>query len=171
MTLLPNVRTAKPEDFAGLPALEAAADTLLAGMLRPGPVLPPPAIAGELAGARHLLVAGDPPVGFARLEEVDGQAHLEQLSVHPAAAGAGLGRRLVSAALDWARSCGYTSMTLCTFAGIPFNAPFYQSCGFYVVAEPGGELARLRRHERALGLDTLGERVAMRRDLAPLGNT
>ncbi|WP_342024327.1 GNAT family N-acetyltransferase [Arthrobacter citreus] len=129
--------------------------------------LPPPASAAELASALHVLVAGRPPVGFARLEEVDGQAHLEQLSVHPDAAGAGVGRALVEAALTWARTRGYTSMTLCTFAGVPFNAPFYASCGFAEVRNPGGELAALREHERQLGLDALGERVAMRADLDP----
>jgi GNAT superfamily N-acetyltransferase len=129
--------------------------------------LPPPASAAELASALHVLVAGRPPVGFARLEEVDGRAHLEQLSVHPDAAGAGVGRALVEAALTWARTRGYTSMTLCTFAGVPFNAPFYASCGFAEVRNPGGELAALREHERQLGLDALGERVAMRADLDP----
>ena len=162
----PGIRAAGPQDFAELPAVEAAADTLLAGApgVRAGAPaeLPPPAPAAELVAALQVLVAGDPPVGFVRLEEVDGQAHLEQLSVHPAAAGAGLGRALVGAAVDWARARGYRSMTLCTFAGVPFNAPFYASCGFEVVPHPRGELRGLREAEQRLGLDDLGERVAMR---------
>ncbi|MCC3275083.1 GNAT family N-acetyltransferase [Arthrobacter sp. zg-Y20] len=101
----------------------------------------------EFAAARCILVAGRPPAGFARLEEVDRQAHLEQLSVHPDAAGAGLGRALVEAAMAWAREQGYTYMTLCTFVDVPFNAPFYASCGFEVVTAPEGELADVRRHE------------------------
>ncbi|MFB9795885.1 GNAT family N-acetyltransferase [Arthrobacter citreus] len=183
------IRAAEAGDLELLPPLEAASDTLLTGV--PGLLdsgmadvsgprgsgaeapaagadpltLPPPATAAELASALHLLVAGTPPVGFARLEEVDGQAHLEQLSVHPDAAGAGVGRALVEAALAWARTRGYTSMTLCTFAGVPFNAPFYATCGFVVVRSPGGELAGLRGHEKQLGLDALGERIAMRADL------
>ncbi|MDK1359284.1 GNAT family N-acetyltransferase [Arthrobacter sp. zg-Y1219] len=170
---VPVIREAGAEDLALLPALEAASDSLLAGMAGvrdsgPGAdPLPPPGSAADLASALHLLVAGTPPVGFARLEEVDGQAHLEQLSVHPDTAGAGLGRALVSAALEWAKGQGYTSMTLCTFAGVPFNAPFYASCGFGTVAEPGGELQALREHEKEIGLDALGERVAMRIELVP----
>lgn len=162
---MPEIRPAQQPDLALLPALEAASDTLLAG--RPEirgellAALPAPASARELSASRHLLVAGNPPVGFARLEEVDGFAHLEQLSVHPGAAGSGLGRALVEAALQWAREEGYPGMTLCTFARIPFNAPFYRTCGFEVV-EPEGGLARLRRHESGLGLDRIGERVAMR---------
>ncbi|MBP3043570.1 GNAT family N-acetyltransferase [Arthrobacter jiangjiafuii] len=167
--MIPVIRSAEPDDLPLLSALETAADTLLAGL--PGfdisvvRQLPAPADVAGLAAARHLLVAGTPPVGFARVEEVDGQAHLEQLSVHPDAAGAGVGRALVAAAVGWAREQGYASMTLCTFAGVPFNAPFYASCGFSVVADPRGGLAELRNHERELGLDALGERVAMRKDL------
>ena len=180
--VVPVIREAAAEDLLLLPALEAASDTLLAGMpgvgvsgagpggrhsgVDPLP-LPPPASAAELGSALHLLVAGTPPVGFARLEEVDGQAHLEQLSVHPDAAGAGVGRALVEAALAWARTQGYTSMTLCTFAGVPFNARFYRSCGFTDVLSPSGELGELREHEKQLGLDALGERVAMRVELSP----
>ncbi|MCC3278944.1 GNAT family N-acetyltransferase [Arthrobacter sp. zg-Y40] len=139
------IRSAEPEDLPFLPALESASDALLDG-------------ASGLRDAATAL----PPVGFARLEEVDGEAHLEQLSVHPDAAGAGLGRTLVKAALGWAREQGYGSMTLCTFADVPFNAPFYASCGFEVVVDPEGGLAGLRQHEKLLGLDSLGKRVAMR---------
>lgn len=173
---VPVIRAAGTEDLALLPAVEAASDTLLNGLAEPGSpgvsmvsmgpgMLPAPAAVPELAAALHILVAGAPPVGFARIEEVDGQAHLEQLSVHPSAAGAGLGRRLVESALQWAREQGYRSMTLCTFAGVPFNAPFYRSCGFVPVDVPQGELRALRDHERQLGLDGLGPRVAMRRVL------
>ena len=56
-------------------------------------------------------------------------------------------------------------MTLCTFEDVAFNAPFYRSCGFDVVAEPGGALAGLRHHEAQLGLDDLGPRVVMRNRL------
>lgn len=167
------IRTAGPADLLLLPDLEAASDTLLSGQpeIRSELLgtLPPPASPGELAAARHLLVAGDPPAGFARLEVVGGCAHLEQLSVHPAAARAGLGRALVAAAARWAEGEGFPALTLCTFARVPFNAPFYASCGFTAV-KPVGELARIRRHEEELGLDRIGERVAMRLDLRPGGH-
>ncbi|WP_219815991.1 MULTISPECIES: GNAT family N-acetyltransferase [unclassified Arthrobacter] len=114
----PRVRSATAEDLVQLPALEAASDTLLEGLIGPDSngslthagALPPPAAVAELASARRILVAGEPPAGFARIEEVDGQAHLEQLSVHPSAAGSGLGRLLVESALQWAREQGYRSM-------------------------------------------------------------
>ncbi|MGO4230403.1 GNAT family N-acetyltransferase [Arthrobacter sp. YAF34] len=157
---LPGIRTATPEDLAALPALEAAADRLLEAAL--GCQALPAAEPSTVAGPLLFLVAGTPPVGFARVDEVDGQAHLEQLAVHPDFAGKGLGRSLVEAAVDAARSRGYESMTLCTFAFVPFNAPFYASCGFEPVADPAGALAALRAAEAQAGLDALGPRIAMR---------
>lgn len=159
-----KIRPAEPADVSFLPVIEAASDTLLTAIggqpLRGA--LPPGADRREFASALALLVAGRPGVGFARLEELDGGVHLEQLSVLPGHAGRGMGRALVEAAKSWARERGYGAMSLCTFADVPFNAPFYASCGFAVVAEPTGDLATLRRHEAGLGLDALGRRVAMR---------
>ncbi|MEC5178717.1 GNAT family N-acetyltransferase [Arthrobacter sp. CG_A4] len=157
---LPRVRTATPEDLAALPVLEAAADRLLAAELAHH-VLPAPELATPIEPL-FMLVAGNPPVGFAGVDEVGGQAHLEQLSVHPDFAGRGIGRSLVEAAIDAARGRGYRAMSLCTFADVPFNAPFYASCGFKEVAQPGKGLAALRTREAKLGLDALGRRIAMR---------
>lgn len=156
---VPPIRTAAPEDLAGLPVLEAEADRLLEAELGHRAL---PAPGPQTAGAPlFILVAGSPPVGFARVDEVGGRAHLEQLSVHPDSARRGIGRALVQAAIVQARSLGYDTMTLCTFADVPFNAPFYASCGFEELAGPGPALAALRTHEAQLGLDALGRRVVM----------
>ena len=174
----PRIRPATAEDLAALPALEAEADRLLEAGLggRALPAQDPPQDPqGGLAPGQDqppgseplfilvaVLAAGCPPVGFVRVDELDGQAHLEQLSVHPDSAGRGVGRSLVQAALREATSRGYGSMTLCTFADIPFNAPFYASCGFAELEDRGDALAALRAHEARLGLDDLGRRTAMR---------
>lgn len=155
-----RIRAATPEDLRRLPAIEAAADRLLEAALEYA-ALPAPALS-TVCEPLYVLVAGTPAAGFARVDEVGRQAHLEQLAVHPDSAGQGIGRSLVEAALDVARSRGYESMTLCTFADVPFNGPFYASCGFEVVASPAGALAALRAHESELGLDGLGPRIAMR---------
>ena len=157
---MPRIRTATPEDLPALPVLEAAADRLLEAGLG-NQALPAPELAtpGE---PLFILVAGTPPVGFARVDELGGRAHLEQLSVQPDFGGRGSGRALVEAALDAARGRGYLSMTLCTYADVPFNAPFYASCGFEEFARPGQVLAALRTHEAQLGLDDLGRRIVMR---------
>ena len=158
------VRPATAAELTVLPALETASDTLFETIGITG--LPPAAEVEELRRAAAVLVVGDPPAGFARLEVVDGQAHLEQLAVHPDHARRGHGTALVEAAVEWARGRGYRSMTLTTFRDVAWNGPFYARLGFVEVdTEDSPELAANREHERALGLDAMGQRIAMRRAL------
>ena len=162
----PPVRPASTEEFALLPAVEEAADRLFAeaGL---GP-LPPVAESADFPAALAVLVVGDPPVGFARLDLVDGAAHLEQLSVHPDHGRRGIGAELLAAACRWAADHGHDAMTLCTFADVPWNGPFYARHGFTPLAEPAltPGLRDLRGREVGLGLDALGRRIVMRRLLA-----
>lgn len=105
-------------------------------------------------------------MGFACVDVLDGAAHLWQLSVHPSAARRGIGTALVEGVCDWARSHGYPAVTLTTFRDVPWNAPFYSRLGFDVLTgrlPPG--LQAVRDHERDLGDDAFGPRVAMRIDL------
>lgn len=167
-----SVRPARAEEMAGLPALERAADAVFEQYgIWPLPQAPDEAheaheaFEAGFADAAAVLVAGRPPVGFARLDLVGGVPHLEQLSVDPAFARRGLGTALVRGCCDWAARAGFAELTLTTFAQVPFNAPFYARLGFTVIddaALPAG-LARLRRREAEMGLDALGPRVAMRR--------
>ena len=157
------VRSARPEELDQLLAIERASDELFATVgfhLTPGP-----ATLAALGQARQLLVVGDPPVGFARIEEVDGLAHLEQLSVHPDRARQGLGRTLLEAACAWAAEASYRAITLSTFAEVPWNAPFYASAGFAPLVPLTPGLVALRRQEQGNGLDELGPRVVMVRRL------
>lgn len=122
------MRPARPEELALLPILEEASDTLFLS-LGIGP-LPPPGTAADLAAAPMVLVVGDPPAGFARLELLGGGAHLEQLSVQPDHMRRGHGRALLGAAGQWARDAGYDQITLATYRDVPWNGPFYASEGF-----------------------------------------
>jgi GNAT superfamily N-acetyltransferase len=92
--------------------------------------LPPAGSVEDLARALMVLVVGDPPAGFARLERLGTGAHLEQLSVHPAHFRQGHGRALVRASCQWAHQAGYREITLTTFRDVPWNGPFYRSEGF-----------------------------------------
>ncbi|MEO8219565.1 MAG: GNAT family N-acetyltransferase [Specibacter sp.] len=164
-----EIRPASLSEFALLPSIEAEADTAFE-MLDP-PIatadFPPPGTAVDFAAAFHIMVAGRPPAGFVRLEILDGLAHLEQLAVSPEYGRQGIGRSLVAAAKAWAHEAGFAAMTLCTFADVPFNGPFYASCGFTEIPPdcwtPG--LAALRDHESQLGLDALGRRIVMKTSL------
>jgi N-acetylglutamate synthase-like GNAT family acetyltransferase len=94
--------------------------------------------------------------GYALADVLDGQAHLEQVTVHPRCGRRGIGRQIIDAVAGWARAQGLESMTLLTFRDVAWNGPYYRRLGFLDVpdAEMGPELARLRAHESDLGLDT-----------------
>ncbi|MBA2283474.1 MAG: GNAT family N-acetyltransferase [Acidimicrobiia bacterium] len=128
----------------------------------------PPSL-DDLAGAAAVLVAVDDrdvAVGYARIEVVDGHAHLEQLSVVPDHGGQGVGTALLDAVAAWARERGDAEITLTTFRNVAFNAPLYAKRGYDEVADldraPG--LVALMVAEAAHGLDPT-QRVAMRRRL------
>jgi GNAT superfamily N-acetyltransferase len=159
-----EIRHADDYERDDLTEIEMRADALfdVAGI---GPLPDPVAAHKSLDDAKALLVAGRPAVGFARIDAVDGQAHLEQLSVLPGHMGRGVGTALLEAACDWASERGYRTMTLCTFADIPWNAPFYANRGFAPLEQLTPGLAELRDWERDLGLDAVGRRVVMSRGL------
>jgi GNAT superfamily N-acetyltransferase len=119
----------------------------------------------HLAEAVTVLVVGDPPVGFASIEIVDGVAHLAQLAVHPSEGRRGLGTTLVTVVCQWAQAQGYEAVTLTTFLNVAWNAPFYRRMGFRVLEELSPGLTAIRQHEKDIGDDDFGPRVAMRRDL------
>lgn len=163
------IRPATSEDAELLTAIEAQADALLIDSLG-APVWPPAANGAErLAEPGFVLVLeeseGSSPVGFVHVLDSDGHAHLEQLSVLPTVGRQGFGRRLVSAALDEARDRGYTRMTLRTYAEIPWNAPFYASCGFLESIPETPFQRGLVETEASLGLDRYGRRVQLTAEL------
>jgi GNAT superfamily N-acetyltransferase len=161
-----EVREARPEEYPLLPALEAAADTLFGVHGITVPTGPKALTTMEqLEEAAANLVVDDPPRGCARLVNVDGLAHLEQLSVHPTVMRQGLGTALLLGAVAWAAERGYPAITLTTFRDLPFNGPFYARQGFVELTELTPGLAAAREHERDMGLDRQSVRIAMRRDL------
>lgn len=155
------VRVASAGDLWALPAVEDAADELFRslGVLD----LPPPASAASRAEAWRVLVVGRPVTGFAVLERVDGDVHLEQLSVHPSAMRRGSGSALLAAAVDLARSAGARRVTLLTYADVPWNAPFYARHGWAVTDDLGPELRALAAGEVERQLSRHGRRVVMAR--------
>ncbi|MEE6263192.1 GNAT family N-acetyltransferase [Plantactinospora sonchi] len=108
----------------------------------------------------------DRPIAYLVSAEVDGNVHIEQVSVHPGHARRGIGRRLLDEEADRAVTHGVPAMTLTTFAEVPWNAPYYARCGFRVLAEPewGPGLRAIRALEEAHGLDRW-PRLCMSRDL------
>ena len=104
------------------------------------------------------------PIGYALVDVVDGNAHLEQVSVHPDEQGSGVGRLLIEQVRGWAADAARPYITLTTFRDVPWNRPLYEHLGFAVIDgdDIGPELAAVCREEAAHGLDP-ATRVCMRR--------
>ncbi len=165
----------RPSRRAELPALqdiERAAGELFRGIGMPQVAEDEPLPLDELARyqqAGRAWVAtdqADQPVGCLIADVVDGNLHIEQVSVHPDWSGRGIGRRLIDHLAAAAGSAGVAALTLTTFADVPWNAPYYARCGFRPLPDsditPG--LRAIRERESAHGLDRW-PRVCMRRDV------
>lgn len=118
----------------------------------------------ELRACEAVLVIGEPIVGFLCLEVLDGQAHLSQVAVLLDRTGEGLGTALIAAAIHWATEHDFPAMTLTTYRDVPWNGPYYARRGFLELhdAQLSPGLLAARTHEREIGLDDLGPRIAMR---------
>jgi ribosomal protein S18 acetylase RimI-like enzyme len=158
-----EVRPAEEADLAELPEIDRRAEALFRVAGIDLPEIPYPV--DELHESKAVLVVGRPAVGFVQIDEVDGLAHIQEIAVLPSHMRRGLGSLLLDAACSWARSAGYAAVTLTTYAEVPWNAPFYAARGFVELASLTPELAELRDWERDIGLDAVGRRIAMRRDL------
>ncbi|MEE6390258.1 GNAT family N-acetyltransferase [Microbacterium paraoxydans] len=168
-----TIRHAMPHDHIALEEIERAADRLLVERFD-AEAWPPPTTDAEREGAPgFVLVAAPsspvddeqvdhtPPIGFVQVLEVDDQAHLEQLSVHPEHGRQGIGRALVLAAQEEARRRGYSRLTLRTYADVPWNAPFYRRCGFEESEPDTDFLSALVAVEERLALPAHGRRIQM----------
>ena len=159
----PSIRVGRPDEFADLRTIEFEADRLFDSM----GIGPFANDEGEshLEQAELVLVVDDPPVGFVCVDLVDGNPHIWQLAVHPDHGRQGIGRALVEATCEWARSEHFGAITLTTFRDVPWNGPFYESLGFVTMESLTPELSAIREHERSIGDDAYGTRVAMERPL------
>jgi len=171
MTL--SIRSARPADAAALPAIERSA----AALFRLDPALAWLADSDVPDTTQHLHAIEQGKVwvaeqvdgqlaGFLRAVEIDRQLHVEELSVHQHFQGRGIGRKLLSGAIEHARRQQLQAVTLTTFRDLPWNAPFYQRMGFVLLRKEDidAHLIQALNDEVAHGLP--GERrCAMRMPL------
>jgi GNAT superfamily N-acetyltransferase len=163
------IRRAHPAEVALLPAIERAAALLFRDFGLAEIFSDVLTSEQDLEHARadgRLWVAAGPdrcPVGFAIASRVGGNAHLDELDVHPDHGRRGLGRALVDAVICWARKERLPALTLTTLRHVPWNAPFYERLGFHVLEEAaqGPILTEILREEVERGLPA-ENRVAMR---------
>ncbi|MGC0365425.1 GNAT superfamily N-acetyltransferase [Rhodococcus sp. 27YEA15] len=167
------IRSAVSTDLPALQQIEIAAGEPFRAIGMDAVADDPPPTLGELAEylvADHIWVAtdsDDTPIAYVLVEIVDGCAHVEQVSVHPDHARRGIGARLIDAVTTWAYLHHLDSVTLTTFADVPWNAPYYEKLGFERISDtalsPG--LVRIRTEEQSAGLDDW-PRVTMSRPSA-----
>ncbi|HSL59279.1 MAG TPA: GNAT family N-acetyltransferase [Acidimicrobiales bacterium] len=166
------IRATTPADGEQLRAIERAAGERFreAGLPDIADDEPPSTeVLAAYATAGRSWVAEDPEgrvIGYVIVAVVDGNAHIEQVSVDPRHQGRGVGRALVDQVRVWATDTGRPAVTLTTFRDISWNAPLYRHLGFSDLAddELGPELRAVRDAEAAHGLDPT-TRVCMRMDL------
>jgi ribosomal protein S18 acetylase RimI-like enzyme len=167
-----RIRPASPADFAALQDIERSAGRAFRAIGMPEIADDAPFTVAELTAyqeADRAWVTVDPedhPVGYLVADPVDGNFHIEQVSVHADWAHRGLGRALIEHAAAVARANGQPALTLTTFTEVPWNAPYYERLGFHPLpeSEETAGLRTIRRHEADQGLDRW-PRTCMRRDL------
>ncbi len=173
-----RIRKARPSDFPLLQEVERVAGRLFAEVGLGGITDDDTTSIQDFTECEHegllwvAVTANDLPVGFAYVEIVAGQPHLDELDVHPDHGRRGIGAALVETVIDWARANAYTGVTLTTFRDVPWNMPFYARLGFGVVA-PSNLTPALRQivdDETRRGLPP-DQRVVMRRDLGTRSET
>lgn len=155
------IRLARPDDLPRLQELERAAGARFAELGMSMVARHAPASLAVLddyqRDGRAWVSTGvaDHPVAYLLIDIVDGAAHVQQVSVHPGHAGRRLGSALLDTAATWAAQRQLRTVTLTTFADVPWNAPYYTRLGFQVIADeqlagrptahpPGGGSARAR---------------------------
>lgn len=164
MTSVPVIEFAGVDDFDRIEEIETAADTILVELFSAAdwPATTPAADRAAYPGFTLLLRIPDIGiVGFAQVLETHGIAHLEQVSVLPEHGRKGHGRMLVAAAKAEASRRGYRKLTLRTYRDVPWNAPFYASCGFGAIAPTSEFELHLVDVETQLRLDQWGTRIQM----------
>lgn len=166
-----HIRAVRPEELPVLQDIERAAGQCFRHIGMPEIADDEPLPLGELARYHHAglaWVATRPttPIAYLIADRVDGNLHVEQVSVHPDNARRGVGRSLLDHLAVHATAEGARALTLTTFTEVPWNAPYYARCGFRPMDDNGLSpgLREIRLREAAHGLDRW-PRICMRRAL------
>lgn len=168
-----KIRAAQIEDLAKLAAIECAAATLFldtpyAFLVDDEPLCLDFVTQQFTAGQVWVAVDNRATiVGYAIVQDIDGESYLRQIDVHPNHGRRGIGRKLVERVCVWATEQNYRRIVLSTFLDIEWNAPFYAKLGFEILAEDelSAELQQIRRKEVEAGLP-IDRRTIMYRELS-----
>ncbi|KOY55001.1 GNAT family N-acetyltransferase [Streptomyces sp. XY332] len=167
-----RIRAVHIDELPLLQAIERAAGECFRGIGMPEIADDEPLPLDELARYQRAGLAwaavteADVPLAYLIADRVDGNLHIEQVSVHPDGARRRIGRSLLEHLAARAAAESIPALTLTTFEDVPWNAPYYARCGFERLAD--GELSPglkdIRDREAEHGLDRW-PRICMRRVL------
>lgn len=163
-----TIRSARLEELEALAEIELDANLSLVEAGVPsntGPVTTERSLLEQCLSDRLLFVAAvstDRPIGFLAAAEQDGALYIGEIDVARMWQRRGVGRTLIRPAIAQARSRGLWGAMLTTDRYVPFNAPFYASCGFREVSPDAipPSLALILKSEIEHGSDPM-RRVAM----------
>src|ERR1700737_4339546 len=152
---MPMIRLAGRDELHALRNIESDAGGMFAAVGMPEIAAAEPPTITELdayqsRGRAWVAVdARDRPMGYLISSELDGGAHIDQVSVATSHARRRVGAALIEhlAAIDAAQ--GRRARPLPTFRDVPWNAPYYVRLGFVVIepANQGADLRALIAHE------------------------
>jgi ribosomal protein S18 acetylase RimI-like enzyme len=99
--------------------------------------------------------AGDHPWAYLIAAIVDGNAYIEQVTVHPNFAHRRIGWALIESLMQWAKQRRLPAVTLTTYTEVKWNGPYYERQGFRRLddGELTAGLRKIRTAEIARGLD------------------
>jgi predicted N-acetyltransferase YhbS len=165
-----RIRPAQPEDLPKLQTIEQAAGEMFRGIGMPEIADDDPPSTADLerhqqAGTAWVATTATGEIAaYLIATHVDAGLHIDQVSVDPIHAHQGLGRQLIDHA---ASDSGTQALTLTTFRDVPWNAAYYERCGFRTLAdhELTNDLKAIQQEEADRGL-TRWPRVTMSRRLS-----
>lgn len=123
---MPDIERSSGEAFRKIPNLAWIADDRVTSQERHAALI-------RLGAAWVSRDASNKLTGFLTAEVREDVLHIWQMSVRSDQQRKGIGLNLIQAAENWARSKQLVALSLTTFRDVPWNAPFYASCGFQEV--------------------------------------
>ncbi|MBI6273960.1 GNAT family N-acetyltransferase [Proteus mirabilis] len=75
------------------------------------------------------------PVGFIMTQQLPESVFIHELSVSQDWQNKGIGKLLIQTVKNEAKLQQFNAVTLTTFRDVPWNAPYYQRLGFYILLE------------------------------------
>jgi len=156
ISALLNIQSAAASRFAGLGLIETA-DGMPDAI--PSEAFATAAIQGLLFTAEHQYRC----VGFALSSVERPDLYIDQLSVIPDSGRKGVGSSLLGAMSAEASRRGLWGVSLSTFRNVPWNAPFFEKCGFQEVPHSGLALWQLDIERTQAATMDVQSRCFMRR--------